>query len=138
MCHGPKGWGPEGWGPEISCFFSVSPPVSLFLSLTVCLLVVFCGVWKRWGLQMCTFRSSRAVTCTFEGPGLHKTKIQREDDRERQKERNWWWEMEEKREILGGLAEGRPAVGGVCYLGQFKLRPIPLRPGFSTKVLNVS
>ena len=54
VCHVPKGWGPnpekigprrvgppKGGGPKFRVFFFRLPPVSFFLSLTVCLLVVF-------------------------------------------------------------------------------------------------
>ena len=49
----PKGGAPKGLGPKISRFFSVSPPVSLFFSLIVCLLVVFWWCLKRRSPQMC-------------------------------------------------------------------------------------
>ena len=52
---GGGGGGPKGEDPKISRFFFLLPPPFRFFSLSLCLLVEFCGVLKRWGHQMCTF-----------------------------------------------------------------------------------
>ena len=52
---GPEGWGPEGWGPKFRSFFFPSPAtISLFFSLSGCLLVEFWWCLKA-GPEMCTF-----------------------------------------------------------------------------------
>ena len=53
----PKGGGPEGWEVQNFALFFSSPTTSFafFLSLTVCLLVVFWWCLKRWDPEMCTF-----------------------------------------------------------------------------------
>ena len=97
-----------GGRPKISLSFFSSPvPFSLFLSLSVCLLVEFWWCLKRWGDQMCTFgvlwlscetpaalgppgfhmTTRELQTCKFESPGASKTppKFNEKTARERDK-----------------------------------------------------
>ena len=75
---GPEGWGTEGWGPKISrFFFRLPPPVSLFFSLTVCLLVVFWWCLEAPGPSNVHVWSSLWLLCEAPAapkpPGFHAT-----------------------------------------------------------------
>ena len=85
----PEGWVPEGWEPQISRFFHLPPPNSLFFAslwassrgfLVVfgssgavkCARLEFSGCSRRPQPGFHTTDTPRAQTCTFEGPSLHK------------------------------------------------------------------
>ena len=134
-----KGWrrrvGPRRvGGPKFSrFFFRFPPPILLFLSLTVCLPVVFWWCLKRRGRQMCTF-GVLGLLCEVPAapkpPGFHTTqspnvhiwgsrssktppKFNEKTPRETEKERNGGGRGGKKSEMLGGPAEGGLAEGRV-------------------------
>ena len=92
---GPEGWGPEGWGAQHFALTFPSPPI-------------------RPEAARVSHDSPRALTCTFEGPGLHKhhQNSTRRHPKKDKKSEHGAAEGKKKSEILGGPAEGGPEEGG--------------------------
>ena len=107
-CHFKRGpnvvWVQKGWRAKISRFFFSS----------------FHSLWSLWtffqtgppGLAHDDQENSK--TCTFEGSNTsNTTEIPRKDAQREHKECNFRREEEKQSEIVGGLADGGPAEGGI-------------------------
>ena len=126
---GPAGWGPEGWGAQNFALFPLPPQFAFFLLSLGGPFVEFWGCLKCPGPGMCTF-GVLGLPCeapaALKNPGFHTTtrepkrghvrapaftkttKIQREDNSERVKERNFG----RSGGGGGGPTEGGPLEGG--------------------------